>query len=56
MIIGARWAHDTFGVTQVVLAGTPSSLSLEPKRLEELPCGVRIKPIEEGFLHIVLLV
>jgi hypothetical protein len=46
-----RWAHDTFGVTHVVLAGTPSSLSLDPKRLEMLPCGVRIKPIEEGFLH-----
>ena len=46
-----RWAHDTFGVTQVVLAGTPSSLSLEPKRLEKLPCDVRIKGFEEGLLH-----
>ena len=46
-----RWAHDTFGVTQVVVAGTPTSLSFEPKRLEKLPCGVRIKAFEEGFLH-----
>lgn len=46
-----RWAHDTFGVTQVVLAGTPSALSLEPKRLEKLPCDVRIKAFEEGLLH-----
>jgi hypothetical protein len=46
-----RWAHDTFGVTEVVLAGTPSSLSLDPKQIEKLPCVVRIKPIEEGFLH-----
>lgn len=46
-----RWAHNTFGVSQVVVAGTLSALSLEPKRLEKLPCEVRIKAIEEGFLH-----
>ena len=46
-----RWAHVTFGVTQVVVAGTPSALSFEPKRLELLPCEVRFKAIEEGFLH-----
>lgn len=46
-----RWAHDTFGVTRVVLAGTPSALSLEPKHLEKLPCEVRIKGFEDGLLH-----
>lgn len=46
-----RWAHDTFGVTQVVLAGTPSALSLEPKYLEKLPCEIRIKAVEDGLLH-----
>lgn len=46
-----QWAHDTFGVTEVVLAGTPSALSLEPKRLAKLSCNVRIKAIKDGFLH-----
>lgn len=46
-----RWAHDTFGVTQVVLAGTPSALSFEPKRLEKLPCDIRIKAVEDNLLH-----
>lgn len=46
-----RWAHDTFGVTKVILAGTPSVLSLEPKYLENLPCDVRLKAYEENVLN-----
>lgn len=46
-----RWAHDTFGVTEVIVAGTVSSLSFDPTLLDALPCTVRIKAIEAPFLH-----
>ncbi len=46
-----RWAHDTFGVTEVIVAGTVSSLSFDPALLDALPCTVRIKAIEAPFLH-----
>lgn len=39
-----RWAHSTFGVEQATIALTPSSASLDPGKLADLPLKLRIVP------------
>lgn len=46
-----KWAHNTFGVKKVVVAGTVGSLSFDPKKLSNLPVEVRIIPVEGEMLH-----
>lgn len=46
-----RWAHDTFGIEKVVVAGTIESLSFDPMALTKLPVEVRILPVEGELLH-----
>jgi hypothetical protein len=49
-----KWAHDTFGVKEFIVAGTPKMLSFDPKQLAKLAklhCTIKICPVENAVLH-----